>query len=281
MKMKRFLFSVLLASTAAAAEEVSSSSAPVRSTAPFSWRREPNKAFAVGESLKFVIKYGFVTGGHATLEIRSTETVKGRTAYFILSEAKTTSGLDVFFKVRDKNESRMDVESLCSLSYHQDMNEGRYHRKVWSDYDHPAGRFAYKKERKGKESVQEGEIPPFVHDVLTSLYYIRTKDLVPHDEILLQVNSGAQTWPLKVLVKEVEKVKVPAGTFECIRVEPLIAGEGLFMQTGNLEVWMTRDDRHMPVQLRSKVMVGAFTGELEEYTLPSFPLPASSSTEKP
>jgi hypothetical protein len=78
------------------------------------------------------------------------------------------------------------------------------------------------------------------------------------------VNSGAETWSLKAKVKGIETVEVPAGKFECYRVEPIIAGEGLFMQKGNLEVWLTTDERRLPVLMRSKVLVGAFTAELVE-----------------
>lgn len=235
------------------------------STAPFAWRSEPNKAFDVGESLLFIIKYGFISGGHASLEVRSTETVRGRPAYHLVSEARTNSTLDIFFKVRDLNESWMDTESLASQKYHQIMNEGRYYREVESRYNHAAGTFVYWKRTRKGEGTQSGTMPPFVHDILTSLYYIRTQPLVPGQDFVLDVNSGAATWPLRVKVKGTEKIKVPAGEFECFVVEPLISGEGLFMSTGNLEVWLTTDKRRMPVRMRSRVAVGAFTAELQEY----------------
>jgi hypothetical protein len=256
--MRKGLLALLLLTAAGAAR------AEEPSTAPFAWRTEGNTAFKPGESLLYVIKYGFISGGHASLEVRSTETVRGRAAYHIVSEARTNSALDVVFKVRDLNESWMDVQSLCSHKYHQVMNEGRYHREVESRFDHPNRTFAYWKRTRKGEGTKQGAIPPFVHDVLTSLYYIRTKPLVVGQDLVMDVNSGAETWPLIVKVKKIEKIKVPAGRFECYRVEPLISGEGLFMQTGNLEVWITTDGSRLPVLMRSKVMVGAFTAELLE-----------------
>lgn len=265
--MKRLFAAASLCLLAAAlrAEGVpAASSAPAVSSAPFAWRVQPNTAFASGESLLFIIKYGFISGGFASLEVRSTETVRGRPAYRVVSEARTNDTLDVVFKVRDLNESWMDVDSLCSHKYHQVMNEGRYHREVESRFDHPNGTFTYWKRTRKGEGTQQGPIPAFVHDVLSSLYYLRTQPLSPGQEIVLSVNSGAETWPLRAKVKGIEKIKVPAGKFECYRVEPLISGEGLFMQTGNLEVWLTTDERRMPVLMRSKVFVGSFTAELVE-----------------
>jgi hypothetical protein len=241
------------------------SAPPASSTAPFTWRAETNAAFSAGESLLFVIKYGFITGGNATLEVRSTETVHGRDAWRIVSQARTTGAVDVFYKVRDVTESWMDAASLCSHQFHKVMNEGRYHREAESRFDQPGGTFVFWKRSKKSQDTVQGTIPPFVQDILSSLYYVRTRPLTPGQDVRVDVNSGGKTWPLRVEIKGIEKVKVPAGTFTCVHVRPILAGEGLFMQTGNLEVWLTDDRRRMPVLLRSKVMVGSFAAELMEY----------------
>lgn len=248
---------------------VSAAEVPVvPSTSPplaFEWRQEPNPVFGVGESILYVIKYGVVHAGTATMEVRSTETVQGRAAYYVLSEARTNKTIDTFFKVRDKNESWIDRQSLSSLRYRQDMKEGRYLRQVETLYDHPARRYIYRKWRKGRETVYEGPIPPFVQDVLSSLYFIRTRALVVGQTYTLDANSGAETWPLQVHVQKRERIRVPAGTFECLRLEPVLAGEGVFQANGKLEVWVTDDARRIPVLLRSRVAVGAFDAEMRDY----------------
>lgn len=239
-----------------------------RSTAPafaFQWRDEKPPPFGVGESIHYVIKYGFVSAGFASLEITSTETVAGRTAYKVVSEAHTNKTMDVFYKVRDLNESWIDTQSLCSLQFHQDIQEGRYARRVETVYDHPARRFVYRKWRKGKESVQEGAISPFVQDVLSSLYFIRTQPLEVGQNFSLDANSGATTWPLTVLVVGRETLSVPAGRFDCFHLEPVLAGDGIFQASGSLEVWVTEQEPHIPVLLRSKVTVGAFDAEMTEF----------------
>jgi hypothetical protein len=259
---------VLAATEAGAASPAPPLSSPtVPSTAPFAWRSETNTAFGVGESLLFEIKYGFITGGWATMEVLSTETVHGRDAWRIVSQVHSSKKVDVFYKVRDLSETWMDVGSLCSHKFHKIMNEGSYHREAESRLDQPGGTFVFWKRGKTSQDTVQGTIPPFAQDILTSLYYVRTRPLTPGEDVLLDVNSGGKTWPLRVEVLGIEKVKVPAGTFQCVHVRPVLAGEGLFMQTGNLEVWLTNDERRLPVLLRSKVMVGSFTAELLEYDL--------------
>ncbi len=231
----------------------------------FEWRQVENKAFGVGESIVFVIKYGFVPAGTASLEVQSIEEVNGRPVYNILSKARSNKAIGMIFKVRDKNESWMDVESLCSLRFYQWLHEGLYKREVRVDYDQPQGRFLYWKKRKGKETTKEGGAPVFVQDVLSSLYYVRTQDMKVGEDITFDANSGSKTWPLIVRVKKVETVSVPGGRFECLRIEPFMEGQGVFKSEGNLEVWVTNDERKVPVLLRSRVMIGAFDAEMVEY----------------
>jgi hypothetical protein len=244
---------------------VAPATAPAR---PFQWRRLPRPFFAEGETIRYVIKYGFMSGGHVALEVRSTETVRGRAALRVVSVAQTNGVMDVMFKVRDINESWMDLDSLCSLRYRQSMREGFYRREVESLYDHPAGRFRYWKSRKGKETVVEGGIPPFVQDVLSGLYYIRTRDLTLGESYSLDANSGAETWPLIVHVRRKKTIKVPAGRFDCLVLEPVMTGEGIFdhRDKGDLQVYVTDDARKIPVLLRSRVMVGSFTADMTYYS---------------
>lgn len=268
--MKALLFSVsFLAAVPLAADE----------PAAFVWRQVENKAFGVGESLSYVIKYGFVGAGRASMSVVSTETVNGRVAYRIESAARTSKTMDVVYKVRDNNVSWMDVESLCALRFDQALREGGYRKETRTIYDHVRGKFTFWKKRKGKETTQEGDMAPFVQDVLSGLYYIRTRDLEVGKEYKVEANTGGKNWPLVVFVRERETVKVGAGKFDCFHLEPVLAGEGIFKQEGKLEVWMTADERKMPVLLRSRVMVGAFDAELESYS--TQPVPLTDTAEEP
>lgn len=268
--LKALLFSVsFLAAVPLAADE----------PAAFVWRQVENKAFGVGESLSYVIKYGFVGAGRASMSVVSTETVNGRVAYRIESAARTSKTMDVVYKVRDNNVSWMDVESLCALRFDQALREGGYRKETRTIYDHVRGKFTFWKKRKGKETTQEGDMAPFVQDVLSGLYYIRTRDLEVGKEYKVEANTGGKNWPLVVFVRERETVKVGAGKFDCFHLEPVLAGEGIFKQEGKLEVWMTADERKMPVLLRSRVMVGAFDAELESYS--TQPVPLTDTAEEP
>ena len=69
---------------------------------------------------------------------------------------------------------------------------------------------------------------------------------------------------LKVLRRET--IKVPAGTFNTIVVQPLIRTSGLFSDGGRAEVYFTDDDRRLIVLLKTKMSIGTLQLQLEQYT---------------
>ena len=109
----------------------------------------------------------------------------------------------------------------------------------------------------------EGTVVPLddaTLDTLSSVYYLRTLRLDGEKPIELEVFSG-ETHALEVRVQARERVTVPAGTFDTIRVEPRSAGGHLLGK--NLILWLTDDARKIPVQLRSKLKVGNLVGKLK------------------
>jgi hypothetical protein len=233
-------------------------------------RADFHPAFREGEDLLFAIRWGVVTGGYATLSIPSIDLMGGQPAYHILSEARSTGAVEAFYKVRDKNEAWMDTTMPRTLRYSKKILEGKYSVDEVVDLDQTAMKFHTTEIRHDKNDAKEekrGEIPPNVLDVLSSLYYIRSQDLEVGKSFTVDVHSGDKTFPLLVNVKKLEKVKVKAGKFLCYRVEPVLRERGIFISKGKkLEVWLTADERHMPVLMRSEIFIGHVSAELVKQT---------------
>ena len=87
------------------------------------------------------------------------------------------------------------------------------------------------------------------------------------DVIFIDSHASRKNYPLEVLVHRRERVKVPAGEFDCILVEPKLRAPGLFKHKGELSVWLTDDARKIPVQMRSALPIGAVSVVLVEVHL--------------
>lgn len=232
-------------------------------------------SFREGEDLTFAIRWGVVTGGYATLTVPSIDQVGDQKAYHILSEARSTGVVETFYKVRDRNEAWMDVSQPRTLRYSKNISEGKYKVTEVVDLDQEAKTYHMTEVRHDKNDAREekkGEIPANVMDVLSSLYYIRSQPLEVGKEFTVDVHSGDKTFPLLVKVKALEKIRVKAGKFLCYRVEPVLRERGIFISKGKkMEVWMTADDSHMPVLMRSEIFIGHVSAELVKHKVPPAP----------
>ncbi len=224
----------------------------------FVWRHETtNSAFELGEDLKFEIAWKFIVVGHANMAVESIQEIGGRKVYHIATAAESTPFFDNFYRVRDTNESWIDIESLCSLKYKSvnDENDKKHNETI--DFDQINHTFTI------LESSKTGTIPAFAQDVLSSMFYLRTKEIEVGKDVILDAHSGDKSWPLKIQILRREKVTVPAGEFDCFVVEPFLREDaGIFQQKGRLLVWLTADSKKVPVLLSSQIVVGSVEAKL-------------------
>jgi hypothetical protein len=220
-----------------------------------------NKAFTKGERLVFDINYGFVTAGRAYMEIPDYEYYKDRKSYRIECRVNSLPFFSTFYKVEDKYLSIVDVEGLFPWKFEQHIREGGYKRDFIAEFDH----------FNGKAITTGGtyDIKPFVFDIISAFYYTRTLDLgslKPGNRINLENFYKDTTHTLDVKFKGRQTVDVDAGVFKCIIVEPIIKEGGLFKTEGTLLIWLTDDERKIPIMVKSKILIGSITAELAEYS---------------
>jgi hypothetical protein len=220
--------------------------------AAFAQAKLDSKPAFVGETLRFAMSVLGASGGDLTLSARETE-INGKPAYKFELSAISGQFLSKIFLVRDYLASWVDPKTFRSLRFEKHTVEGKRVRDDLIEFDY-AKKVAY---RDGKPiGIEENTL-----DSLSSLYYIRLIDLEPRDPVPLTVVSR-HLFPLSVVVQGRETVTTPAGTFKTIRVEPQ-GPEGLIGKGKTLTLWLTDDERKMPVQLKSKLKVGTLTGKLK------------------
>ena len=217
------------------------------------------------EKLRVSVSWGLLGVGNATMNVEEIVMFNGRPAYHLVNEARSNGFCDNFYVVRDRNESWLDARTLTSLGYYKQLREGSFHRDEWVLYDHNSHTFvARRTSRDGSFSVRTGTIPVQVQDVLSSVYFTRAQLLANGSEVIIDVNTP-ENWPLVVKVGERANVKVPAGRFHAVLVEPAMRREGLFVQKGkNLRLWLSDDAQKRPLLMKVEVFFGHVTASLRE-----------------
>ncbi len=236
-------------------------------TVPIRLSDVANSAFCVGEQLTFVIKYEFVNAGTATMSVKQGPLIDGRPSMHIETVASSNGFVDAFFKVRDFNASTVDSASLNSRNFHQNLKEGGYKviRNTSIDYNKRA--YTFQRTKNNHTTERTGVIQQPVYDILSAFFYTRTLDLKPGKTEEMTVFSDEDIYQMVIKVDpKVETITVPAGKFRCLKIEPGLKGDSIFQSNGSkMFIWLTNDEKKMPVLIRSKVFIGAFDAELASY----------------
>jgi len=229
--------------------------------------------YGPGEKMTFSIDYGPINAGDGTLEVIGVMDFQGRTVYNIESRANSNRFFSSVYKVRDKVISYIDVETQSSLYFYKRLREGDYKKTVEITFDHAEGKARY---ANGKVY----DTTPGVQDVLSAFFYVRSLDLAPGKVYTVPAHSSRKTYDLKVVVHGRERVEVAAGAWDCFVVEPMIEGDGLFKHEGKLTLYLTDDERRIPVLIKTKVPVGSIDVQLTEYR-PGRPLVPAAPRKGP
>jgi hypothetical protein len=224
--------------------------------------------FQPGEKLTFELKWTVVPAGQATLEVKPIKQVDGNDAYHFRLTARSNRFVDAFYKVRDRINGYTDMDITRSVFYAKKQREGKTQKNVVVRFDWNSQSAEYteflKRAKKGPLALMPGAFDP-----LSIFYYTRKQSLQVGDELQRPVTDGKKCVVGKAKVIRREKITVPAGEFDTFLMVPdLKHVGGVFKKSKNakIELWVSADERRLPIKLRSEVIVGSFTGELVTYS---------------
>jgi hypothetical protein len=220
----------------------------------------PAQPFRSGEHLRFSVQYGIIKAGSAYLEVPELRDWNGRSTYSLVARAESNSFFSRFYKVRNRIESVWDKDGRFSWRYQENRREGKYRVQNEIVFDHERHEARY----------QDGRtfpIPPGVQDALSAFYFTRFQALPLGGSIIFDYHASKKSQPLEVRVIGRERIDTPAGRFDCIAIEPILKAGGIFKNKGRLMIWMTDDERRMPVLMKSKVAIGSISVVLQEYRI--------------
>jgi len=222
--------------------------------------------FHLGERLEFKVYFEFILGGHASMSIEEAVDFDGKTTYHFVSKARSAKGVDFFYKVRDRVESWWDIDGRFSRRFRKSLREGdhKYDRRV--NY-FPEDKYAIAIDRKKEYIPDTLSLQSSVQDVLSAFYKTRTYELNVGEVIGIVTEDDGKIYELQVHVLRKEQVQVAAGTFDCVVVEPRLKTSGLFRKEGQMEIWLTDDERKMPVLMKSRLYFGRVWAKLHKFDL--------------
>jgi hypothetical protein len=236
---------------AAAAAEAARSAPVPRSQVPF----------GVGEQARYRVSYNVVGRvGTGTMSIVGVDTIRGRPAYRAVF---TLRGRFLLAQVNNRFETWLDVGRIFSHRFEQQTHEVNFRRNRTREFMPAQMRWTGQTNGR-QESGTLATSEPL--DDTSFLYFVRTQDLQVGYEYTFDRYYNPDGNPVRLRVLRRETVRVPAGTFETIVLQPIIKTSGLFAEGGEAEVYYNEASPRQLVMLRAKVSFGTLQLQLEEFT---------------
>jgi hypothetical protein len=227
--------------------------------APEAFIKRENHAYAVGEKLTFAVQYFNATAGYAVLSIPEYSVQQGRVCMHVVAEAKTHPFFETFFKVRDRIETFIDADSLIPWRYEKHLREGGFSADAFYLFDQRTHHMLE------PDKNHDVTVSAETQDVLSCFFWFRTMELTPGKDMVIHVAAdNMQSYELVVNVLRRERVSTLAGDFDCILVQPHLMYDGLFQQKGEVFVWITDDNRRIPVKIQTKIAIGSINITLQD-----------------
>ncbi|MGB7583268.1 MAG: DUF3108 domain-containing protein [Terriglobales bacterium] len=209
----------------------------------------PNYRFPNGETYVYAVEWHMFTAGTAKVRLQA----EGGSEH-VTATAVSTGFVNALYKVSDDFEASFDPHKFCSYQVSKHSEEGSHARQVDLHFDYSRGKSVedVKNLKTGESKHVENDIPGCVTDVVSGFYYLSSLPLQEGNNYAFPINDGGKTTEVTIRVETHEQVKVPAGTFQTLRVkaEPT---SGALKGKGTVWTWYTVDGQHLPVQMRSKL----------------------------
>lgn len=227
-----------------------------------SLRTLEHNAFKPGEKLTYVIHYGWVNAGEATVELKeSAREILGRKVWVATGKGRSLGAFNAFYKVDDLYETHFDASGVFPYAFIRRVSEGGYNFSQDYVYNPLKGEVKTQKDKTHK-------VPTNVQDMLSAFYFARTLDLgnaKPGDIFTIETFMDDELWPLRMKFVGRETIKLRNGKYRCLKFQPVVQEGRIFKGNDDLNVWITDDGNRIPVLAQAKVLVGSIKMELSGY----------------
>ena len=215
-----------------------------------------------GESCSYRIHYGFINAGHAIYSV-----TKKNEEISVIVQGRSNSVVDLFFKIRDRYESRINIESLLPSYFKRDILEGR--DKINQEY------FFNHKNNTVKTQKGEYKINAKSQDMLSSFLYGRTFNssfLKRKNPFFINIFINEEEYNMEVKYVKTEVLNTNIGKVRCIKLKPKVQVGRVFRSPDDLTIWVSDDKNHVLIKVEMDILVGSIKADIETAKNIKFPL---------
>jgi hypothetical protein len=237
----------------------------------------PPPPLVPGEEFRYAVSWAIVPGA-GQIVVRAAPGPAGQLK--ITTETSTRRFARMLLTFDATSESLYDLKTGRLLSMHDWSNMRGKHVEHLVTFDYPARKANY---------VEVGSTTPRILDVpdgnpadlIIALLSTRNWDIKPGDARDALVLFNDDFYELTIHALRYEEVTTVLGSFRTLVLEPRMEKtppKGMFAKGSTVQVWISQDERKLPVKFEVEFKIGTGTATLEHYDPPSPGAGAAAAT---
>ena len=207
------------------------------------------------ETLVYDISFMGINAGEAVLTIKK-DTINQNNLFHLHSKTKTNSFVDKLYKIRDHVDIFFNQDDFSTIQVIKKIHQGGEKRFFKSKIDYDS--------LKAISNNKTIKIPGKVLDPLSSIYYLRDKDIKILDIFEFTTYDNDKLKDIRVVAKGIETVSTLKGEYECIMIIPESKNGTLLKNKGSMKIWLSNDLFKIPVKIENITKNGNLTMLLKE-----------------
>jgi hypothetical protein len=218
--------------------------------------------FIPGEEYKYdlfvdFIKVGpdLIKLGSASLNTKEIESINGKEAYHLNFVVRTSKVGDIIYKIRDKIDVWVDVETLTVVKQVKKLREGNRKRESTTIV----------KGNVATTNNKEYDVPKNVLDPYSLIMILKNENIGEKDSKVFTILDGKKIREIEIQNIGIKTVRTPAGKFESYTYKPLHNGKSALKNKGDIQVsYGLVNDRAVPVKISLKLNNGVIVLKLKK-----------------
>ena len=206
----------------------------------------------------------------ARREPANSQTAQAARGLVLTGDIATKGFFSKLFNIRihEHIESSVDPVSFTVLRTNKLDEQGKRVRISETLFDHRQGKLTWTEhdpnQPQQQHRVATASFAGTIHDIVSAIYFARMQTLEVGKSFELQVSDSGRIYRLPINVIERRRMKTVLGRINTIRLNPeLFGNDRLIRGKGKFSIWLSDDQRRIPVRAHLSNNLGTFEIKLK------------------
>lgn len=171
-------------------------------------------------------------------------------------------------KVEDIFTSTVSARDFGVIKTVKKIEEGKRRREMIADFQRQARKVKYTHTDLNNSKllvIKENDTLPWVTDIASGWYVMRAQQLTVGKTFSFPLSDEGETYEIEVEVLEKERIDTDFGKFDTLKLDMKIFNGRYIRRKGRLLLWVTDDERHLPLRAQIKSNFGTVNASLIDF----------------